>query len=194
MLSVCRICCSLTALPETPSMPKATRDSLPCTTQPWQATRSVWRCWCAAVAADAIVQCGGRAPAVEVDGAPRPAIRASAAAAGCQSLCELSASHMCRRIDCASIFLAWRALWRSAKRSMRSETAPLSLSAPPRRPWPVDIGEARHPELYEGPNTPSTVLHIVRSAARAIGDISKQPRRRRHAATLEYRVPYKEII
>ena len=56
------------------------------------------------------------------------------------------------------------------------------LSVPLASNTPVDIGEARHPELYEGPNTPSTVLHIVRSAARAIGDISKQPRRRRHAA------------
>ena len=56
------------------------------------------------------------------------------------------------------------------------------LGQPAQEGTSLGLGEARHPDLYEGLNTASTVLHIVRSAARAIGDISKQPRRRRHAA------------
>ena len=56
------------------------------------------------------------------------------------------------------------------------------LGQPAQEGTSLGLGEARHPELHEGLNTASTILYIVRSAARAIGDISKLPRRRRHAA------------
>ena len=60
------------------------------------------------------------------------------------------------------------------------------LGQPAQEGTSLGLGEARHPELHEGLNTASTILYIVRSAARAIGDQQAA----QTTSPCGYRVPY----